>query len=79
MDLVQKTHGRFFTQLGAQQTDKLAEGLVAEGKKGVKSGEGHYKWPAEKVKEVCGRRDAELLRRLKADPPPNGQPITSKL
>eukprot|EP00400_MALV-I_sp_L67-5_P000500 gene500-627_t len=52
VDLVLKTHGRFFPQLGAQQSDQLAEKLVAEGRKGVKSGKGHYDWPESQIKEV---------------------------
>jgi len=67
VDLVQRTHAAFFPQLGAYQRDVRADKLVAEGRLGVKALKGHYDWTEAKVKEVSGRRDAELLRRLQAD------------
>merc|ERR1712151_331276 len=67
VDLVQNTHAKFFPQLGSYERDIRADELVKEGRRGVKSLHGHYKWTDEKVKEVAGRRDAELLRRLKVD------------
>merc|ERR1719171_1449076 len=67
IDLVQKTHAAFFPQLGAAQRDVRADELVKQGRLGAKSGGGHHDWPADKLKEVQGRRDAELLRRLKVD------------
>mmetsp|Transcript_23677 Transcript_23677/g.68020 ORF Transcript_23677/g.68020 Transcript_23677/m.68020 type:complete len:337 (-) Transcript_23677:102-1112(-) len=67
VDLVQKTHAIFFPQLGDYQRDLRADALVAEGRNGVKALKGHYEWTEEKVREVAGRRDAELLRRLQAD------------
>lgn len=71
-DLVLKTHARMFPTLGDQQYDVVGDKLVNKGNKcGVKNGEGHYKWPKEKLIEVSSRRDAELLRRLKEDPAPN--------
>eukprot|EP00928_Gymnodinium_smaydae_P079294 TRINITY_DN63260_c0_g1_i1.p1 TRINITY_DN63260_c0_g1~~TRINITY_DN63260_c0_g1_i1.p1 ORF type:complete len:305 (-),score=84.48 TRINITY_DN63260_c0_g1_i1:103-1017(-) len=67
VDLIQNTHATFFPQLGAYQRDIRADELVAQGRTGVKSGAGSYEWPEERVREVSGRRDAELLRRLKQD------------
>jgi len=67
VDLVQNTHAKFFPQLGNYQRDVRADELVKEGRRGVKTLHGHYKWTEEKAKEVAGRRDAELLRRLKVD------------
>mmetsp|Transcript_34198 Transcript_34198/g.72819 ORF Transcript_34198/g.72819 Transcript_34198/m.72819 type:complete len:325 (-) Transcript_34198:383-1357(-) len=67
VDLTQRTHATFFPQLGAAQRDVRADRLVPEGRLGVKALKGHHDWTAEKVQEVAGRRDAELLRRLKVD------------
>jgi len=67
VDLVQRTHAAFFPQLGAYQRDTRADALVAQGRCGVKTLAGHYDWNADRIKEVAGRRDAELLRRLLAD------------
>merc|ERR550514_2196634 len=67
VDLVQRTHASFFPQLGSYQRDVRADALVPEGRLGVKSLHGHYQWTDEKVKEVSGRRDSELLRRLQQD------------
>lgn len=67
VDLVQRTHAKFFPQLGAYSRDVRADELVEHGRRGVKALHGHYKWTDEKVREVSGRRDAELLRRLKVD------------
>eukprot|EP01063_Lacrimia_lanifica_P034516 TRINITY_DN63_c0_g2_i1.p1 TRINITY_DN63_c0_g2~~TRINITY_DN63_c0_g2_i1.p1 ORF type:complete len:302 (+),score=128.16 TRINITY_DN63_c0_g2_i1:57-962(+) len=67
VDLLQKTHGVFFPQLGGYEKDQLTEELVGEGRFGVKSGHGHYKWDGDKAQAVAGRRDRELLRRLKED------------
>ena len=64
---MQKTHGTFFPQLGAYQTDERSTRLVKEGRRGVKSGGGNYDWQPQQAKEVAARRDAELLRRLKED------------
>jgi 3-hydroxybutyryl-CoA dehydrogenase len=67
VDLVQGTHARFFPQLGAYQRDERADELVSQGALGVKALRGHYEWTEEKAREIAGRRDAELLRRLKQD------------
>lgn len=67
VDLVQRTHATLFPQLGAYERDVRADQLVEEGRLGVKASKGHYDWSDERAKEVSGRRDAELLRRLKAD------------
>jgi len=67
VDLVQRTHANFFPQLGGYQRDVRADELVEQGRLGAKALKGHYDWTPETVKEVTGRRDAELLRRLKAD------------
>ena len=67
VDLIQKTHGVFFPQLGAYTRDERSDQLVKEGRCGVKNMKGNYDWTPEKVKEVAARRDAELLRRLKVD------------
>eukprot|EP01060_Flectonema_neradi_P033542 TRINITY_DN5653_c7_g1_i1.p1 TRINITY_DN5653_c7_g1~~TRINITY_DN5653_c7_g1_i1.p1 ORF type:complete len:321 (+),score=96.18 TRINITY_DN5653_c7_g1_i1:54-965(+) len=69
IDLIQKTHGTFFPQLGDYKRDLRSDELVAEGRCGVKNGKGNYDWTPEKAKEVAARRDAELLRRLKEDQP----------
>ncbi|KAF4672563.1 hypothetical protein FOL47_000398 [Perkinsus chesapeaki] len=67
LDLVKGTHARFFPQLGKETHDDRSEALVAEGRLGVKNGKGNYDWSDEDIKRVGGARDAELLRRLKAD------------
>lgn len=67
VDLVQRTHASFFPQLGRYERDVRADQLVDEGRLGAKTLRGHYDWTAESLKEVTGRRDAELLRRLKED------------
>jgi len=67
VDLVQRTHAAFFPQLGDYQRDVRADALVPEGRLGVKALRGHYDWTEAKAKEVAGRRDAELLRRLQVD------------
>eukprot|EP01065_Artemidia_motanka_P030295 TRINITY_DN36309_c0_g1_i1.p1 TRINITY_DN36309_c0_g1~~TRINITY_DN36309_c0_g1_i1.p1 ORF type:complete len:308 (+),score=118.48 TRINITY_DN36309_c0_g1_i1:62-985(+) len=67
VDLVQKTHATFFPQLGAYQRDHRCDDLMSKGRKGVKSSAGNYDWSEQRAKEVMGRRDAELLRRLKED------------
>jgi len=67
VDLVQRTHASFFPQLGSYERDLRADQLVQEGRLGAKVLKGHYDWTSETVKEVTSRRDAELLRRLKAD------------
>lgn len=67
VDLVQRTHANFFPQLGAYERDVRADQLVQQGRLGAKALKGHYDWTPETLKEVTGRRDAELLRRLKAD------------
>lgn len=67
VDLTQRTHAAFFPQLGDYQRDLRADGLVEQGRLGVKTLKGHYDWTEEKVREVSGRRDAELLRRLQVD------------
>jgi len=67
VDLVQKTHAKLFPQLGTYQVDSRAEQLVSEGRCGVKAQAGHYDWTEEQAKTVATKRDAELLRRLKAD------------
>mmetsp|Transcript_154768 Transcript_154768/g.475507 ORF Transcript_154768/g.475507 Transcript_154768/m.475507 type:complete len:317 (-) Transcript_154768:11-961(-) len=67
VDLVQRTHANFFPQLGSYQRDLRADELVREGRLGAKALRGHYDWTPERRDEVAGRRDAELLRRLRAD------------
>jgi len=67
VDLVQRTHANFFPQLGKYERDVRADELVGEGRLGVKRLKGHHDWTDEQVKETAGRRDAELLRRLKVD------------
>eukprot|EP01061_Rhynchopus_euleeides_P040086 TRINITY_DN68846_c0_g1_i1.p1 TRINITY_DN68846_c0_g1~~TRINITY_DN68846_c0_g1_i1.p1 ORF type:complete len:325 (+),score=122.28 TRINITY_DN68846_c0_g1_i1:48-977(+) len=67
VDLIQKTHATFFPQLGGYQRDLRSDELVSQGRNGVKNMKGNYDWTPEKAKEVAARRDAELLRRLKAD------------
>merc|ERR1740121_2060638 len=67
VDLTQRTHAAFFPQLGPYQRDVRADALTKDGRLGVKALKGHYDWTEEKVKEVSGRRDAELLRRLQVD------------
>lgn len=67
VDLTQRTHAAFFPQLGDYQRDVRADALVKEGRLGVKTLKGHHDWTEEKVREVSGRRDAELLRRLQVD------------
>jgi len=67
VDLTQRTHAAFFPQLGDYQRDLRADLLTEQGSLGVKTLRGHYDWTEDKVREVSGRRDAELLRRLQAD------------
>lgn len=67
VDLVQKTHGTFFPQLGSYTRDHRADELVKEGRFGVKNQMGHYDWTPSAIEEVAQRRDTELLRRLKMD------------
>jgi 3-hydroxybutyryl-CoA dehydrogenase len=67
VDLVQNTHAKLFPQLGSYQRDILADELVKEGRLGAKTLAGHHNWTAERRDEVMAWRDAELLRRLKAD------------
>eukprot|EP00418_Pyrodinium_bahamense_P096310 CAMPEP_0179026464 /NCGR_PEP_ID=MMETSP0796-20121207/8526_1 /TAXON_ID=73915 /ORGANISM="Pyrodinium bahamense, Strain pbaha01" /LENGTH=317 /DNA_ID=CAMNT_0020722541 /DNA_START=57 /DNA_END=1010 /DNA_ORIENTATION=+ len=67
VDLVQRTHANFFPQLGKYERDVRADQLVEQGRFGAKNLKGHYDWTPETVMEVAGRRDAELMRRLKAD------------
>jgi 3-hydroxybutyryl-CoA dehydrogenase len=67
VDLTQKTHAKFFPQLGSAQRDTRADELVPQGRLGVKVGKGHHDWTDAKIKETTERRDAELLRRLKVD------------
>jgi len=67
VDLLVKTHGTFFPQLGAAQRDTRSEALAGEGRVGAKCGKGNYEWPEERKALVMGRRDAELLRRLQQD------------
>eukprot|EP01064_Diplonema_japonicum_P012186 TRINITY_DN19645_c0_g1_i1.p1 TRINITY_DN19645_c0_g1~~TRINITY_DN19645_c0_g1_i1.p1 ORF type:complete len:321 (+),score=118.39 TRINITY_DN19645_c0_g1_i1:48-965(+) len=69
VDLIQKTHATFFPQLGAYKRDERSDELVSQGRCGVKNLKGNYDWTPEKVKEVAGKRDNELLRRLKEDFP----------
>jgi len=67
VDLTQKTHAKFFPQLGNAQRDVRADELVPQGRLGVKAGKGHHDWTEAKIKETIDRRDGELLRRLKVD------------
>jgi 3-hydroxyacyl-CoA dehydrogenase len=39
--------------------------MVEQGKRGVKSGEGFYRYPAEKIEERIRERDYEFLQKLK--------------
>ncbi len=41
--------------------------LIRRGRTGVRAGAGFHDWPAERLAETLGRRDAELLRWLKLD------------
>ncbi|MDA1000364.1 MAG: 3-hydroxyacyl-CoA dehydrogenase family protein [bacterium] len=54
----------------------LMEKMVEAGKLGVKSGEGFYRWPPEKVEEFYQARGEELLRWMKRPPPPS--PLSSE-
>ncbi len=48
----------------------LIRKMVAEGKLGVKSGEGFHRWTPEMAQEVYEARGRELLRWMKEPPPP---------
>ncbi|MEE9276643.1 MAG: 3-hydroxyacyl-CoA dehydrogenase family protein [bacterium] len=48
----------------------LVDGMVAEGRLGIKSGEGFYQWPPERIREFYEARGEELLRWLQRPPPP---------
>ena len=47
----------------------LLEKMIAEGKLGVKSGEGFYRWSPEQVKEMFAARGEELVRWMRKDSP----------
>jgi 3-hydroxybutyryl-CoA dehydrogenase len=44
------------------ETSQLLDDLVAEGKTGVKAGQGFYSWTPEKIQQLIRQRDTVLLR-----------------
>lgn len=66
LDLVHSIHEYLFAELDGRKTaSPLTAGLVAEGKLGMKSGQGFFSWTPEQVEERKRKRDAEVVRQLK--------------
>eukprot|EP00026_Physarum_polycephalum_P012938 Phypoly_transcript_13289.p1 GENE.Phypoly_transcript_13289~~Phypoly_transcript_13289.p1 ORF type:complete len:334 (+),score=72.40 Phypoly_transcript_13289:84-1004(+) len=65
LDIYAKTHNVMFPSLSNATSCPLLDKMVAEGKLGAKSNEGFYKWEGGLFDQVKGKRDNELVRRLK--------------
>jgi len=65
LDIYAKTSSVMFPSLSNATTCPLLDKMVAEGKLGAKSNEGFYKWEGSLFDQVKGKRDNELVRRLK--------------
>ncbi len=66
LDVIAAIHTYLLPDLDRSTAPQPAlAGRVARGELGAKSGRGFYDWPAERVAEVVGRRDRELVRRVR--------------
>lgn len=54
-----------FPHLSNATSCEYLDKMVADGKLGAKSNEGFYKWEGNSFDQVKGKRDNELVRRLK--------------
>jgi len=67
LDIYSKTHNVMYPSLCNDASSPELEAMVASGKLGAKNGSGFYQWTDASFQARKGARDAELLRRLKAD------------